>query len=116
MDFKTGYSQSEVDEMDREKTTFIMPDSLFEFKVTPFRLCSASATLQRQICFVYFNDAVVFATNLKDHLRQLQVILFRKGISLDCGSLVHATLKISMSTFNGVHDLLFTFIVVLTIY
>lgn len=89
MDFKTGYSQIEVDEMDREKTTFIMPDSLFEFKVTPFRLCSESATLQRvmdtvlvglkrQICLVYLNDTVVFATNIKDHLRQLQAILFRK--------------------------------------
>lgn len=89
MDLKTGYSQIEVDEMDREKTVFIMPDSLFEFKVTPFRLCSASATLQRmmdtvlaglkrQICLVYLNDAVVFATNLKDHLRQLQTVQFRK--------------------------------------
>lgn len=35
--------------MNREKTAFITPDGLFEFKVMPFGLCSAPAMLQRVI-------------------------------------------------------------------
>lgn len=44
MDLRTGYWQIEVDERDREKTAFVTPDGLYEFKVLPFGLCSAPAT------------------------------------------------------------------------
>ncbi|XP_075540078.1 uncharacterized protein LOC142574988 [Dermacentor variabilis] len=47
LDLKHGYWQIEVDERDRKKTAFIPADWLFEFKVMPFGLCSASATFQR---------------------------------------------------------------------
>ncbi|UYV66767.1 K02A2.6-like, partial [Cordylochernes scorpioides] len=36
MDLKSGYWQIEVDETDLEKTAFVTPDGLFEFKVIPF--------------------------------------------------------------------------------
>ncbi|UYV76799.1 K02A2.6-like [Cordylochernes scorpioides] len=46
MDLKLGYWQIEVDETDREKTAFVTPDGLFEFKVMPFGLCNAPATFE----------------------------------------------------------------------
>lgn len=86
MDLKTGYWQIEVDERDREKTAFITPDGLFEFKVMPFGLCSAPATFQRvmdtvlaglkwQTCLVYLDDVVVFSSSFDEHLRRLEAVL-----------------------------------------
>lgn len=85
MDFKSGYWQIEVDECDREKTAFVTPDGLYEFKVMPFGLCAAPGTFQRVIdtvltglkwqrCLVYLDDVVVFASNFDYHLRQLRTV------------------------------------------
>lgn len=86
MDLKSGYWQIEVDERDREKTAFITPDGLYEFKAMPFGLCSAPATFQRlmdtvladlkwQTCLVYLDDVVVFAPTFEEHLRRLETVL-----------------------------------------
>ncbi|KAM7315026.1 retrovirus-related Pol polyprotein from transposon 17.6 [Ixodes scapularis] len=82
MDLKTGYWQIEVDERDREKTAFVTPDGLYEFKVMPFGLSTAPAMFQRvmdtvlsglkwQSCLVYLDDAAVFASDFDEHLRRL---------------------------------------------
>ena len=97
MDLKSGYWQIEVDERDREKTAFVTPDGLYEFKVMPFELCTAPATFQRvmdtvlaglkwQTCLVYLDDVVVFAPDFDEHLRRLRVIL-------DTLKKAHLTLK-----------------------
>lgn len=86
MDLKTGYWQIEVDERDREKTAFITPDGLYEFKVMPFGLCTAPATFQRVMdtvlaglkwhtCLVYLDDVVVFARTFDEHLARLKSVL-----------------------------------------
>ena len=47
LDLNSGYWQVEVDNADREKTTFASRRGLYEFKVMPFGLCNVSATFER---------------------------------------------------------------------
>ncbi|UYV82368.1 hypothetical protein LAZ67_21001831, partial [Cordylochernes scorpioides] len=99
IDLKAGYWQIGIDEADREKTAFITPDGLFEFKIMPFGLCNAPATFERMmdnllkglrwtICLCYLDDVVIFADNFPDHLRRLEVVLNcfkRAGLKLNPG-------------------------------
>ncbi|KAK8771557.1 hypothetical protein V5799_025197 [Amblyomma americanum] len=86
LDLKSGYWQIEVDERDREKTAFVTPDGLYEFKVLPFGLCSAPAIFQRmmdtvlaglkwQTCLVYLDDVVIFSSSFEQHLQRLRIVL-----------------------------------------
>ncbi|UYV78418.1 hypothetical protein LAZ67_16001289, partial [Cordylochernes scorpioides] len=81
MDLRTGYWQIEVDEHDREKTAFITPDGLYEFRVIPFGLCNAPATFERMmdtvlkglkwnICLCYLDDIVVYGPSFEEHLKR----------------------------------------------
>ncbi|UYV80763.1 hypothetical protein LAZ67_19001657 [Cordylochernes scorpioides] len=97
MDLRSGYWQIEVDEKDREKTAFITPDGLYEFRVMPFGLCNAPATFERMIdsvlgslkwnmCLCYLDDIVVYAPTFEEHLRRLQLVLRciqKAGLSLN---------------------------------
>ncbi|UYV67845.1 hypothetical protein LAZ67_5002210, partial [Cordylochernes scorpioides] len=99
MDLQSGYWQIDVEEADREKTAFINPDGLYEFKVMPFGLCNAPATFERMmdgllkglkwtICLCYLDDIVVFSDDFEEHLRRLQLVLgcLRKaGLCLNSG-------------------------------
>ncbi|UYV79514.1 hypothetical protein LAZ67_17002951, partial [Cordylochernes scorpioides] len=86
MDLRTGYWQIEVDEHDREKTAFITPDGLYEFRVMPFGLCNAPATFERMmdtvlkglkwnICLCYLDDIVVYGPSFEEHIKRLEVVL-----------------------------------------
>ncbi|UYV73982.1 K02A2.6-like [Cordylochernes scorpioides] len=86
MDLQSGYWQIDVEESDREKTAFITPDGLYEFKVMPFGLCNAPATFERMIdnllkglkwtiCLCYLDDIIVFSGGFEEHLRRLQLVL-----------------------------------------
>lgn len=86
IDLKSGYWQIEVDERDREKTAFITPDGLYEFKVMPFGLCTAPATFQRvmdtvlaglkwKTCLVYLDDVVIFSRTFEEHMIRLREVL-----------------------------------------
>lgn len=76
IDLRSGYWQIAVDEMDREKTAFITPDGLYQFKVMPFGLCNAPATFERMMdslllgfkwstCLCYLDDVIIFLQPLK---------------------------------------------------
>ncbi|UYV71040.1 hypothetical protein LAZ67_8001511, partial [Cordylochernes scorpioides] len=86
MDLRTGYWQIEIDEEDREKTAFITPDGLYEFRVMPFGLCNAPATFERMmdkllaglkwtICLCFLDDIIVYATSFKEHIERLGKVL-----------------------------------------
>ncbi|UYV70456.1 K02A2.6-like [Cordylochernes scorpioides] len=59
-----GYWQIDVEESDREKTAFITPDGLYEFK-----------GLKWTICLCYLDDIIVFSDGFEEHLRRLQLVL-----------------------------------------
>jgi hypothetical protein len=88
MDMQSGYWQVEVRPEDREKTAFITPDGLYQFKVMPFGLSNAPATFQRMMdvllsglkwntCLVYLDDIVVFSKTFSEHLSRLDEVLAR---------------------------------------
>ena len=83
LDLASGYWQVEVDPLDREKTAFITPFGLHQFRVMPFGLSNAPATFQRLMeqvlaglhwstCLVYLDDIIVFSRIVADHLDQLR--------------------------------------------
>ncbi|GFV99324.1 retrovirus-related Pol polyprotein from transposon 297 [Trichonephila clavipes] len=86
MDLRSGYWQIEIDEADREKTAFITPEGLYEFKVMPFGLCNAPATFEKMMdnllrhfkwtmCLCYLDDIIVFSETFEDHLIRLRLVL-----------------------------------------
>ncbi|UYV73997.1 hypothetical protein LAZ67_11001769 [Cordylochernes scorpioides] len=86
MDLRTGYWQIEIDEGDREKTAFVTPDGLYEFRVMPFGLCNAPATFERMmdnllaglkwtICLCYLDDIIVYASSFQEHMERLEKTL-----------------------------------------
>lgn len=97
IDLRSGYWQIAVDDMDREKTAFITPDGLYQFKVMPFGLCNAPATFERMmdallhgfkwsICLCYLDDVIVFSPTFETHLERLSTVLsvFRRaGLQLN---------------------------------
>lgn len=92
IDLRSGYWQIAVDDKDREKTAFVTPDGLYQFKMMPFGLCNAPATFERMmdsllrgmkwtICLCYLDDVIVFSTTFDDHLTRLSAVLdvFRRA-------------------------------------
>lgn len=92
IDLRSGYWQIAVDDQDREKTAFVTPDGLYQFKVMPFGLCNAPATFERMmdsllrgikwsICLCYLDDVIVFSTTFENHLTRLSTVLdvFRRA-------------------------------------
>ena len=74
--------------MDREKTAFITPFGLHQFRFMPFGLSNAPATFQRLMeqvlaglhwstCLVYIDDIIVFSRTVADHLDQLRDVFTR---------------------------------------
>lgn len=97
IDLRSGYWQISVDERDREKTAFVTPDGLYQFKVMPFGLCNAPATFERMMdsllqgfkwstCLCYLDDVLVFSPTFETHLERLSAVLqvFREaGLQLN---------------------------------
>ena len=94
LDLASGYWQVEVDSRDREKTEFVTPCELYQFRVMPFGLCNAPATFQWLMehvlaglhwttCLVYLDDIIFFSKPIEQHIEQLSdVFAHLKGAGL----------------------------------
>ena len=61
IDMQKGYYQIGMTEAAKEKSAFITPFGLFQYKVLPFGMCNAPATFQRIINFVIQDLEGVYA-------------------------------------------------------
>ena len=92
LDLASGYWQIRVDPGSIEKTAFVTPQGLFEFRVMPFGLTNAPAVFQRLMArvlsglnpedgpdfvSVYIDDILVFSQTLEQHLEHLRLVLQR---------------------------------------
>nr|VZI45962.1 unnamed protein product [Spirometra erinaceieuropaei] len=91
------YWQVEIHPNDRHKTTFTVPQGLFEFQTLPFGLCNAAATFQQLMylvlrhlipykCLVYLDDIIVFGRSAEEHnsnLREVLEALQEAGLTLN---------------------------------
>ena len=88
LDLKSGYWHISMAEQDKEKTAFITPGGLYQFRVMPFGLTNAPATFQRmmdlvlagikwQHCLVYLDDVLVFSRSFDEHLEHLVSVFDR---------------------------------------
>ena len=88
LDLTSGYWQVEVAPEDREKTAFVTPYGLFQFRVMPFGLTNAPANFQRLMervlaglhwttCLIYLDDILIFSATVQQHFTRLREIFDR---------------------------------------
>lgn len=88
LDAAKGYHQIDLRAEDREKTAFITPFGLFQFRRVPFGLRNAPAVFQRymdsllgglryQNALVYIDDILVYSDNEEEHVLAVRNILTR---------------------------------------
>ena len=88
LDLASGFHQIEMHPDDVEKTAFNTENGHYEFLRMPFGLKNAPSTFQRvmddvlrglqnQICLVYLDDIIIFATSLQEHLERLRLVFDR---------------------------------------
>ena len=92
LDLAAGYWQIRVADDSIEKTAFVTPNGLFEFRVMPFGLTNAPAIFQRlmqrvlnglnpeegpDFVAVYIDDILIFSRTMSEHLHHVGLVLDR---------------------------------------
>ena len=90
IDLAAGFWQIRMHPLSQEKTAFVVPQGLYEFRVMPFGLTNAPGVFQRlmqqvlvglnpasgpDFVSVYLDDILVFSRSLQDHLTHLRVVI-----------------------------------------
>jgi len=92
LDLASGYWQIRVEPGLKEKTAFVTPHGLFQFRVTPFGLTNSPAVFQRltqsvlmgqnltdgnQFVSVYIDDVLIYSRALPENLEHLKLVIQR---------------------------------------
>lgn len=88
LDLANGFHQIQMDKNDKLKTAFSTSTGHYVYNRMPFGLKGAPATFQRLMntilsglcgikCFIYLDDVVIYANNLKEHNERLTEIFLR---------------------------------------
>ena len=92
IDLASGFWQIQMHSSSQEKTAFVTPHGLYEFRVMPFGLKNAPGVFQRlmqkvvsslnpgsgpDFVSVYLDDILVFSKNLNEHLEHLRLVIER---------------------------------------
>ena len=90
LDLASGFWQIRVHPHSQEKTAFVTPQELFEFRVMPFGLTNAPAIFRRlmeevlrginpesepDFVSAYIDDILVFSSTLEEHLAHLELVM-----------------------------------------
>lgn len=82
LDLRSGYWQLKVKESDREKTAFVTPFGMYQFKRMPFGLRNAPATFQRLMdrfkntipevpLLAHLDDIIILSDSFNQHMVHL---------------------------------------------
>ena len=97
LDLASGYWQIRVAPNSQDKTAFVTPHGLFQFRVMPFGLTNPPAVFQqlmqsvlmglnpvdgRDFVAVYIDDILVYSRTLEEHLEHLQLIIFAQIVNV----------------------------------
>ena len=86
LDLLRGYWQIDVAQADREKTAFVTPDGLYQFRRLSFGLTNAPACFMHAMhlilkglcwsdCLVYLDDVIIYGRTLEEHRERLSRVL-----------------------------------------
>jgi len=86
MDVRNGFWHIPIHPDDKEKTGFITPEGLFQFKRVPFGASNSPATFMRFMdrvlaglkwthCLAYLDDVLVYGSDLPEHNVRLEKVL-----------------------------------------
>ena len=86
LDLMKGYHQVKMTQGDKEKTAFICPNGLFQYRRMPFGLTNALATFQRLITslfvgkewpfvFIYLDDILIALNSMEDYVVHVTKVL-----------------------------------------
>ncbi len=121
LDLKNGYWQIPLTRDSREKTAFVTPDGLFQYKRLPFGLSNGTATFQRAVdralgglkwtmCVAFLDDLVVYGKDFDEHMSRLEKVfeaLDKANFTLNIAKCHFAVDKIECLGFfisrSGVH-------------
>ncbi len=96
LDLAAGYWQVKMNEGDKEKTAFCLPDGLYQWLYMPFGLVNAPSTFQRlmirilkpvlgKFALVYIDDILIYARTpdeLIDNLQEVINLIRKAGLKL----------------------------------
>ena len=86
VDLNSGYHQIDIKEVDKYKTSFVLPFGQYEYNKLPFGLTNAPRTFQRTLntiladlpfVKIYLDDILIHSETLREHVKHLETVFKR---------------------------------------